>query len=201
MMTKQTLEQSILRQLTYYPKFRPLARIVLKAAVFEGFCGKVRHSDLFEYISRDDAHFIEIIDHFKQSEVTLMLVEEEGMSDYFVMCSSPFFILLELFVKQKLLDIIVLMPVDHFRDECQILLNSEIDLFEKIQTLIAFLRHYKHPSFEAVENLALILDEKILKIIQSHKAALLIRQGAEILKLHHQEAIIDSLIQPLIDLC
>lgn len=200
-MKNQTIEQRILRQLAYYPQFRGVAKVVLKPVVFQGYTGKVTNASIFDYItSKPDVYALDVMEHFKNSEVVLMLISDD-LPTHQTISYASFFLLLEIYVKSKLLDIVATFHDDHFRDECFILLNSEVDFFEKVDTLKNFLAHYKHPGLAAVEEIALVLDEKVLKIKQNHRAFQLMQQAATLLELHHHKDTIDTLFQPIYDLC
>lgn len=200
-MTKHDIEARILLQITHYPQYRGVARVVLKKVMFEGKAGKVSFADLFEYIvNSPNDDFAQIITHFKSVEVTVLLVQED-MPTYALISYGHFFTLLEMHVRKVLFNIIANFPKDHFQEECMIFLNSEVDFFETVDTLKNFLSHYNHPGLAAVEEVALVLDEKVLKIKQSHRAFHLLQQAATLLELHHPKTTIDTLFQPVYDLC
>lgn len=127
-MTKYNLEARILRQITHYPQFRGVARVVLKKVMFEGSCGDLKYSDLFEYISQTEGDFLEIAHHFK-SNFLIIALGHDDLPTYYVISYGPFFTLLEMYVRKVLLNIIANFPADHFREECQIFLKSDVDFF------------------------------------------------------------------------
>lgn len=200
-MTKSQFEARILRQLTYFPEFRGVAKVVLKPVVFEYKCGNIPHSEVFNYIVSFDFDAVKIINHFQNNYVLCMLTDDDYTNSYEAVSYGTLFLLLEMYVRNKLHRIVANFPPDHFREECIIFLNSEVDFFETVDTLKNFLAHYKHPGLAAVEEIALILDEKVLKIKQNHRAFQLLQQAATLLELHHPKTTIDTLFQQIYDLC
>lgn len=195
------LEATALKQITYYPQYRELAKLILKPVVFGGKAGAVSHAEVFQYITHTEGDLVDIIKHFDKPELTMLLVSADDLPSFYHCTPLIFFQILEQYVMARCLDVVGAFPADHFREECYIFLNSEVDFFEKLDTLQNFLKHYSHPGLLAIEEIALVLDEKIRKLKSSMRAAQLIKQAAAIMKLHHNEAEIDALTQPLIDIC
>jgi hypothetical protein len=199
-MKRTTLEAQILRQLTYYPQFRANAALLLKSTVFEGTIGQLKHADIYNYIIKNNPEPEAILLKYKGTEAFILLTAEDACP-YLTTSYSSMFVLLEMYLRGRLKEIIANFPPDHFREECTILINSELDIFETITTLKNFLSHYQHQGHAAIEELDFVLDEKIQKIKNKHQAYQQLQQVAQLLAMHYPQQDLDALFQPIYQLC
>jgi hypothetical protein len=163
---------------------------------------RIEYKEVFELLTTTDMDVIQIAEKQQNNSFLLCLIYEANFaSPYFELTNAPFFMLLEMHVKESCKAVLSQYPPDHLLEQTFMLINTSEDVFEMMDTLVSFLQHYQHPAALAIEDISLTLDEKARRISANNRSLRLIGQAAEILKLKNPESKIETLMQPLIDLC